>query len=305
MQSDRQLTWMIGLDWRQHRSGQLDDRTDLASIPEVAVRMGRELCAPWIEEPNFLTFAGVDRLDPALVDEYLAFDSEGRPIPSIHERSADLFRRKAEELGVPVGDPRSLTPDEWSDVHLTAWLQASMGDGARRAASGMAPLLARLAADGEIETYATKLGGGPAEPIPRTMWSNLSHDQAVRRLALCGLSIADPYEPAAPIDRMIFVDDRNLDEAIRRTALANYVPIINEDIRVWRPSDDRPIKLGDAMSVLHGIMTSGSVITNEALKARFLAITGRALSKGKFEEAKRRLLAAHSSLKSFGQGGPR
>lgn len=305
MQSDRQLTWMIDLDWRQHRAGRMDGRTDHGTIPETAIRLGEELCAPWLEEPGFLSFADVELLDPDLLDEHAAFDPAGMPVPAVHERSAGLIRRKAEELRVAVSDPRALTLEEWSDVHLAAWLQASLGAGARRAASGMAPILARLAADGEIETYTTRLGGGPATPLPAAIWRNISDEQAIRRFAACGLSLASPYDPAAAIDSLILIGEHDLDAAIRRAALTRYVPTIVEDVRVWRPVDDRPIKLGDAMWILRDIMSNSPVMSNEALKRAFLEITGVELGKRRFEEAKRKLVAAHPSFNDFARGGPR
>ena len=234
MDYDDEISWIARLDWHAHRpagGGYLSNRLFFASVGEIA---GSIICEPWpLSHDHLLRHASNDHPGRMLQADH-AFESDGAPIHSIHAALAENVRHHAERMLVPIKSPDTITFDEWQavfDAGEDAW---DLGLGARRAAAGIGPFLAKLAFEGSIRCWGRAIGGGDEDSIElgRKYW-DIDPDLAIRRLASCGLDPKNPYDAAAEITHRIFVDDGGLQNAMVRGSRTTYVPTAHLELGPW------------------------------------------------------------------------
>jgi hypothetical protein len=300
---DDEIAWISQLDWTSHRStsdGYLSRRLFLSSVAEVA---GRLICEPWpLVGQHLLRHASNDH-PGRMLQAVHAFDSDGGPIHSIHAALADDVRRHAERMLIPIRSSEKITFEEWQAVLDAGEDDWDLGLGARRAAAGIGPFLAKLAFDREIRCWARRKGGGDAEAVEigPSYW-DIDPELAIRRLASCGLDPARPYDADAEITHRIFVDDGGLQNALIKGSRTTYVATANLELGPWairREVDYYAVTTQAVVDFLISRMTDKNLHwTGDMFKAAIVEEFGnRGL--GRVYEKARRIATSHPDRERF------
>lgn len=249
------LDWISGLDWSEHDSINGRWISKHLHLADAATRLAMSVCSVWPPIPSFLAQASNTPSGP-LVSTAEAFATNGAAIHSHHARLSDLMRRHADHLGVGIAESNAIGRDEWEAILSAGALYWSDGDGARTIAAGVAPIIARLAFDGHIQTLSCPLDGGDAEmkDLPRELWS-MSGRHAIIRLARCGFNPERPRDPDAPMTHRIFVKRDAFESAVTMTARQHYISIGTGDEVIARDVDAKDVLHREVVSVLRALMT--------------------------------------------------
>ena len=305
MFDDAALDWMAELDWSRHgRIGpqHLSKHMFMATVADI---VGKAVCAPWPDIPFFLERARNPSPGP-MVTADRAFDADGSPKAKVQDRLADLVRDHADSFDVPIASADRITYDEWRSVEASGAIAWSEGEGARRAAAGIAPLVAEMAAKGRITTWARPKGGGDdrATQIPADLWL-VDPEIAIRRLASCGLNWDRPFDEEASVDRLIFVETAKLQNTIIEFARPNYVSIAFPEEGIRRDVDHYAVDVRAVATLLESLMPPERAhwrnLDFEAEVAR--QFTDRAL--GRVYERAKRVATSHPDRKMFSRPGPK
>jgi hypothetical protein len=191
-----------------------------------------------------------------------AFDDEGKPIAAVHLNhggdvrgallwEADERRRRWIPNG-PVGidqGPQRLQPydelsiDDWERAYEAVVLPRELRSGARQSLERVANAIAEMALlDDDDERSITLIGrpvlGGPPVTIDRSVWTT-GTELRMRRLAACGLNVDAPFDPAASVTHLVFVDANGLNKALDAYAPDNTFLAI-DDVAEWWPTTEPP-----------------------------------------------------------------
>lgn len=268
---DRDLEWMAELDWSLHGLKGTTFVSDNKLIAAAAALLGEHAAPFWPDEdPYFLARAG-NTPRGRWVEADVAF-GPGGILTSLYYDTRDLAISHARDLLIPLASPGDVTPAEWeaiSDAGMELW---AVGEGARRMWWKLAPLVARLAADRKIVTFARPVGGGTEEPVRAALWK-LDPDTAVKRLARCGLNLERPFDSEAAVTHHLFVESVGLGHVMQDTARENYIPHSFVDDVFPRPIDEKSPSDALMRAHLHKLMLENPEWTvddfNEALETKY------------------------------------
>lgn len=310
-EDDHDHDWMAGLDWSMHRRPYEDYVSEMLVLSGVVDLLGQYVLEPHPSTPFFIADAGNTPSGP-LVDIEDAFSADGTPIHSVHAHLGSLMRSHANELGITIKNPDFISLAEWKAVLIAGSCSGywSFGEGARLAVAGLAPMIARLAAEERILTYARPIGGGPTLlPITGRKWWDLDPEQAVRRLASCSLAYEAPFDASAIPNHMIFVSRTNLNSVLIEAARRKPVYIAFLEYGDWaskRTVNQYAVQTAEVTAFLISLMESGEVehFNNQDFKTAVQDEFGvRGLGRC-FERAKAAAIADPSRAR-FGKRRPR
>ncbi|PCG15759.1 hypothetical protein [Sphingomonas adhaesiva] len=254
--ADADNDWMAGLDWSRHRRAGSDWVSEHLMLSGVVDVFARAFCAPYPETIDHFIGQAQNTPPGPIVEADEAFTEAGEPVHSVHARLSALMRRHADDLSIGIVAADAITRDEWERIIEAGRLPWSIGQGARRAVAGLAPVIARMARAGEIRCFIRRVGGGELRPLDREAWE-IDYEAAVRRIAACGLAEQRPFDPSAGIDHLIFVD-RDLHKAVIRNARQSYVPVAGLELGPWamkRKVDHYAIQVREVAEFLASLMT--------------------------------------------------
>ena len=175
-------------------------------------------------EPGDGLIQAIDKRTEALLGDLVPSPIDGSPIDRHLARAL---------VGEDMNDP--ITVDHWSAAYELSQDRIHLRGGAETALPLVADKLLELFQAGEIDTVARPVGGGGAVRLTRDDWEV---DDLMPRLALGGLNLASRMDPMAPVDHWIFVNERQLDEAIDRLRAAEREQY-EVGIDATAPSDER------------------------------------------------------------------
>ncbi len=258
---DTDNDWMAGLDWSKYRRPAADHVSQNIMLAGVVEMLARQVCGPYPTEITFFLSKAANTPPGRVVAAEKAFSSDGTPIHSIHQRLDSLMRSHAEDLEVGIARPDAISQDEWERIFDAGEDPWNEGLGARRAIAGLAPIFARLAAEERVECHARPINGWPeTTPINGRKWWDLDPEQAVRRIAACGLNLSKPYDPHAKPDHNIFISSGGLQTVILETAGKHYVATAFQEYGDWavrRKVDYYAVQVAEVTSFLITMMNSG------------------------------------------------
>lgn len=258
---DSENEWLATLDWSAYRRPHTDWVGDGVFLPGVVDMFASQVCAPYPSGIElFLGHAGNTPPGRMILAEE-AFAHDGTPLHSVHQRLDALVRAHADDLEVAIARPDVITFAEWDAVVDAGQEPWTVGQGARRALAGIAPIIARLAAEKRISCHARhRKDSNKKVDITGPEWWDLDPQQAVRRIASGGINLAAPYDPDAETDHLIFVSRDGLQNAIAETQSKEYVAIAFLEYGKWalrRRLDHYAVQVEEVADFLIGLMNSG------------------------------------------------
>ncbi|WP_230770229.1 hypothetical protein [Sphingomonas sp. Leaf4] len=253
--------WISTLDWSAYRRPHTDYVSKAFFLPGVAEMFARHLCAPWPTEIDlFLSHAG-NTPPGRIVQAEDAFAADGTPIHSVHRRLDATMRAHADDLEIAIARSDVITFAEWQEICDAGDDLWHLGQGARRAVNGLAPIIARLAAEERIRCHARPInGGGDRIPIVGRTWWDMDPEQAVRRMAAAAIDPSSPFDEHARPTHRIFVEREGLQNAIYDAQRKEYVAIAFLEFGRWalrRPADHYAVQVAEVTAFLVQLMESG------------------------------------------------
>lgn len=295
------LEWLAELDWQAHGPARNDHPSRHLFLAEAAELIGQSICGIWPGIPHFLTMAGLPAVGQISHPDD-AFSS-GTPIPEVHLREHGAMRRHAERLGVPISSERCITLEEWEAILVAGDPDWDVGQAARQAAVGIAQVFARMVVKQEADVFYRPVGGGKPVPVDDIDLWEIDNDLAIKRLAVCGLSLERPFDPDAPIDHFIFVSHNRLAQAIGLASRRTYVPLSSPEHHLQRDSDYLAVQVSEVSKFLNELMVPENYDwNNDRFKRAVMAEFGSRGMGRVFEDAKAAAVALNNNS-YFGKPG--
>jgi len=262
---DGDRDWIAGLDWSKYRRPHTDYVGEGFFLPGVVEMFARQVCAPYPDEIDFFLANAGNTPPGRVVPAEDAFAADGSPLFSVHQRLNTLMRSHADELEVAIARADMISREEWTAVMDAGQDDWALGQGARRAVDGLAPIIARMAAEKKILCHARdRTDSGKTTDITGREWWDLDPEQAIRRIASGGINVADPFGPDAVPDHHIFVTRDGLQNAITEAQRTEYVAIAFVEFGKWairRRADHYAVQVAEVTEFLIGLMDSGNYET--------------------------------------------
>lgn len=262
---DGDKDWIAGLDWSKYRRRHEDYVGEGFFLPGVVEMFARQVCAPYPDEIDFFLSNAGNTPPGRVVQVHEAFTADGAPLHSVHQRLDALMRSHADDLEVAIARPDSISQAEWAAIMDAGQDEWALGQGARRAIDGIAPIIARLAAEERISCLARDRNDSRrTKVITGREWWDLDPEQAIRRIASGGLNLEAPFDPDAPPDHHVFVTRDGLQNAIADAQRTEYVAIAFVEFGKWairRRADHYAVHVAEVTEFLIGLMNSGAFET--------------------------------------------
>jgi len=297
------LDWLAELNWQAHGPSRDDHPSRHLFLAEAAELIGQSVCGIWPGIPHFLARAG---LPPAGSICYPDDAFVGQvPIAAVHLRDEPAMRRHAKRLNVPIASEHGISREEWDCVFAAGEADWDDGQGARRAAAGIAQVFARMAVRQEACVFYRPVGGGVPSTIEDPDLWEIDADLAIRRLAACGLSLERPYDADAPIDHFVFVGHDKLAHAIGLAAKRTYVPVSSPGMRLPRDADYLAVQVSEVAKFLDQLMVPANYDWNNDRFKRAVEAEFGSRGTGRVFEAAKALAVSQEKNRYFGEPGRR